>query len=79
MNKIFLNETAPKPLTQEGLNKKWQDIGYFDDYDSSRIEGDMCDCEGNGEFVLLPDDDEAVIEGGKPYMVCRKCGLYSHL
>ena len=54
-------------------------------YNGERLQGHMCDCgvDGNniskGEFVLLPLDDETVIEGGKAYMKCKKCGAYSHL
>lgn len=50
-----------------------------------RLKGHMCDCGvdenniSNGEFILLPLNDEAVIEGGKAYMKCKKCGAYSHL
>lgn len=44
-----------------------------------RIQGNHCDCYGNGEFVLLPKDDPMVKEGMKRYMRCRKCGCYSHL
>jgi len=50
-----------------------------------RLKGHMCNCgvdtEGysNGEFVLLPLNDEAVISGGKAYMVCKNCNQYSHL
>lgn len=48
-------------------------------YELERIEGDLCYCDGDGVFDLLPLTDEAVIEGGKRYMICRKCGLSSHL
>lgn len=50
-----------------------------------RLRGHMCNCgttiEGysNGEFKLLPLSDECVVTGGKAYMVCQKCGCYSHL
>lgn len=45
-----------------------------------RISGKgHCDCLGNGEFILLPVDHPDVIEGGKRYMQCRKCGCWSHL
>ena len=39
----------------------------------------LCYCGDEGEFDLLPPDDEAVLSGGKRYMQCRKCGLWSHL
>lgn len=45
-----------------------------------RITGYHCDCgENKGEFDLLPVDDPSVVDGGKRYMKCRKCGAYSHL
>lgn len=31
------------------------------------------------EWALLPDDSEAVKEGGKPYIECIRCGYMSHL
>ena len=47
---------------------------------SCRIAGaGHCDCGGNGEFELLPISHPDVKEGQKRYMVCRKCGAYSHL
>lgn len=51
----------------------------------SRLGGHHCACGtdergfSEGEFELLPLNDKAVIEGGKAYMVCRKCGSCSHL
>ena len=51
----------------------------FDGPDS-RIQGTgHCNCNGNGEFVLLPIAHKDVQEGGKRYMQCRKCGGWSHL
>lgn len=53
-----------------------------------RLSGHLCDCgceenlcgkPSKGEFELLPLSDEAVQQGGKAYMVCQKCGGYSHL
>ena len=51
----------------------------IDIFVESRLEGDMCKCRGNGEFNLLPLEDEAVQSGQKRYMTCYKCGGYSHL
>lgn len=48
-------------------------------YELERITGSLCSCGGDGVFDLLPTTDEGVIEGGKRYMVCRKCRCYSHL
>lgn len=50
-----------------------------------RLKGDMCRCGtdalgySNGEFRLVPLNDEIVIEGCKAYMQCKICGSYSHL
>ena len=50
-----------------------------------RLFGSMCACGvdkqgfSNGEFVLLPMDDEIVQSGGKAYMKCKNCGQLSHL
>lgn len=45
-----------------------------------RLQGNLCMCgNSNGEFDLLPPDAPECIDGGKRYMVCRKCGCYSHL
>lgn len=72
-----------KPNGKRKLDKyalaEW--VGYGEkEYDMSRIEGEHCNCgAGRGEFELLPKNHEAVVEGGKDYMVCRKCGYTSHL
>ena len=48
--------------------------------EKSRISGNgHCDCSGDGEFELLPASHPDVREGQKRYMICRKCGAYSHL
>lgn len=48
--------------------------------ENSRIAGaGHCDCEGNGEFELLPKEHPIVADGKKRYMFCRACGCYSHL
>ncbi len=65
-------------LTQSEIEAKI-DCEAYEMYDMSRIEGSHCDCNGNGEFELLPRNDESVIEGGKDYMKCRICGGHSHL
>lgn len=45
-----------------------------------RIQGKgHCNCFGEGIFDLLPVDHPDVIDGQKRYMICRKCGCYSHL
>ena len=53
-----------------------------------RLGGCHCDCGCDenklgkpslGEFELFAPDSEEVLSGGKAYMICRKCGCYSHL
>lgn len=50
-----------------------------------RLWGDHCSCGTNqdgyskGVFTLCPLLSEVVKEGKKAYMICDKCGLYSHL
>lgn len=54
----------------------------------SRLNGFHCICgteDGTvnspslGEFDLLSPESSEVRDGQKAYMVCRKCGCYSHL
>ena len=56
--------------------------------EKSRLNGHHCACgteDGTsnspslGEFELLPLRSEEVLSGMKAYMVCRKCGCFSHL
>lgn len=77
INQVFLPGKSV-PLTSEqiaqeaGSNFKPSDI-------PARITGRLCDCQDGGEFTLIPADHPDVIEGGKRYMKCRKCGAYGHL
>jgi len=74
-NQVFADEKAIKPLTEKELQNR---AGAW--FTLDRIAGEHCDCgEGRGEFVLLPETDPVVVEGGKDYMKCRVCGGYSHL
>jgi hypothetical protein len=78
MNKVYSSKEATKEMTIEELKKVvgfWVDIEYI----KGILERNHCECKGNGEFVLLPEDDPAVVEGGKRYMVCKKCNYHSHL
>ena len=77
-NKIYLPNDN-QAMSNTDLTKYWNESGYNGDYDTNRIEGAMCNCNGDGEFELLARDSEAVLEGGKDYMQCRKCGEFSHL
>ena len=86
MNLVFKkgsnNPLTPTELAMEAnvitSNHPFTDLDF--EGPNSRIQGSgHCDCGGNGEFDLLPLYDPSVREGGKRYMVCRKCGCYSHL
>ena len=80
MNLIFSQTNLSVPLSPSDLTIIWNDFyNVKSDYDLSRINGNLCDCNGNGQFILLPSTHEAVLEGGKLYMVCRRCGDSSHL
>ena len=61
----FCNEEKAKMLTDVEM--------------AERINGDLCNCCGEGEFDLLPLNNEDVMEDQKRYMKCRKCGCWSHL
>ena len=61
----FGNEEKAKMLTDSEMEE--------------RINGDLCNCCGEGEFDLLPLNNEDVMEGQKRYMKCRKCDCWSHL
>lgn len=81
MNKIYKNKDDVIPLTPVALAFEVTDIGMratAEDY-PKRIEGAHCNCNGNGEFVLLPKDVLYVVTAKKRYMQCRICGGYSHL
>lgn len=86
MNKVYKpNQTVPLTAAQLAaeanaitLNKPFTPEMF--EGPKSRIQGaGHCDCGGNGEFDLLPVYHADVREGQKRYMVCRKCGGYSHL
>lgn len=87
MNKVFTSRTSTTPLTSDELARAANEITKrkpftrFDfEGENSRLAGTgHCECAGDGEFVLLPANDPDVIEGGKRYMQCRKCGCWSHL
>lgn len=83
-NKVYRtgDETAPLNPTELAYEAKllgdW--VGVTPADYPARISGEShCECNGYGEFVLLPIDDPGVQEGGKRYMRCRKCGQVSHL
>jgi len=70
------------PLTPSELVIKFAEVGGVaseDEMVSDRLSGHLCSCEHGGEFELFPLDHPGVVEGGKRYMKCRKCGEVSHL
>ena len=86
MNQVFMRGSHT-PLTPEQLANAANAITERNPFfpvdfqgPSSRIQGTgHCACGGNGEFELLPPSHPDVKEGQKRYMICRKCGCYSHL
>ena len=47
---------------------------------SERLENDgECPRCQYTDWALLPEESEAVKEGGKPYIECIRCGYLSHL
>ena len=89
MNKVFKDKNTAIPMTPKELADAANKIckgNPFRAWDfapaniNSRIGGNgHCDCCGNGEFVILPENDPDVQSGMKRYMQCRKCGGWSHL
>lgn len=87
MNRVFKEGEYTTPLTPKELciaaniitsNYPFKESDFMGE--NSRIQGSgHCDCGGNGDFELLAANDPDVIEGGKRYMHCRKCGGWSHL
>lgn len=84
MNKIYKTKTAKRPLDivkirWEHAFHKLENDTLTDEQMQSRITGSMCQCNGNGEFILLPLTNRGVTTGGKRYMYCKICGEHSHL
>lgn len=83
LNPVFKDENSTIPMTEEELaNEIWygdkEKVKKYG-YDMSRIAGDLCDCFGNGRFVLEKATKEDKNIGQKRYMRCKICGKYSHL
>lgn len=75
-NRVFLNEHDIEPLSPYALSAIAKCHTTAEDYKAGgRLDGNLCFCNGNGEFVICDDNEE----GDKVYMQCRKCGGYSHL
>ena len=75
-NRVYTKETYTIPLTHNAIAEIAKCNTTAKDYENGgRLDGDLCCCLGNGEFVICPDN----VEGDKVYMQCRKCGGYSHL
>ena len=87
MNRVFDKngvELTPAQMANEAnaisKNKPFKPWDFDVRNPTCRISGTgHCACGGDGEFVLLPANDPDVIQGGKRYMQCRKCGGWSHL
>ena len=86
MNRVFnefgenITSNSKKILYAMGFNTN-KFVGRIPPEEAlSRIQGNgHCDCYGDGTFDLLPITHPDVQDGMKRYMVCRKCGCYSHL
>jgi len=81
-NLIFKKHSSKKPMGNHDLAIAYSfgiESEAGESYDESRISGEMCSCNGNGEFVLEPPHSTMCREGGKRYMECRNCGGVSHL
>ena len=75
INKVYRSIRSKRVMSLGELKREAGDWFELD-----RITGKHCDCEeGTGEFILLPANEPVVVEGGKSYMTCRKCGGMSHL
>ncbi len=75
-NRVYIKETDTTPLTPDEIAKIAKCNTTAKDYEKGgRLEGDLCHCLGNGEFIICPNN----VEGDKVYIQCRKCGGYSHL
>lgn len=82
-NLVFKDKNSKIPMTKEELAEFYWDgdkakIEKYG-YDMSRLSGNLCNCCGNGRFVLekVTLSDNEIKE--KQYMKCKKCGDYSHL
>lgn len=85
MNRLY-SETGTEltPLTMAAAANAVYGKPVFSpaDYEGagSRISSpNMCNCNGNGQFKLLPVDHPDVRDGKKRYMQCMICGCWSHL
>ena len=95
MNKVFASKDSKRPLNNREILKRFIKIikadGAIphpiivsmdpDEFVKERLQGALCACEGNGEFILIPME-ECLLKnggGGKYYMKCKKCGEHSHL
>jgi len=68
---IKIYEVKASPMTKKKLDDLW---GYK--YPMDRIGPCECGCT---RWILLPKNSAVVVEGGKFYMVCVDCGVFSHL
>jgi len=88
MNYVFATQDSERPLSPQELayeanaiySNGYEPLSEWDfEGEGSRISGDLCDCAGDGTFLLTPVYSPSNLEGGKRYMQCMKCGCWSHL
>lgn len=76
---IYTDKETKKPLTLKEL----RELSNYPEWDFDRVTTDKEDCcgckRGKGVYYLFPETHEAVLDGGKRYFVCDKCGNYGHL
>lgn len=82
-NLVFKDKNSKTPMTKEELAEVYWDgnkekIKKYG-YDMNRLSGNLCNCYGNGRFVLEEINSNADKIKEKQYMKCKKCGDYSHL
>ena len=83
MNRVFDEngkELSPIDIVQRMRLVSKIPVLEVEEFVRERTQGSgHCNCNGDGVFVLLPENDPDVLGGGKCYMQCIKCGGWSHL
>lgn len=75
-NRVYRNPLDCFPLRSDEIAYIAKGNTTAKDFEKGgRLEGNLCGCNGNGEFVICPDNKP----NDKVYIQCRKCGGYSHL
>ena len=68
-NRVFRNPLDCFPLKPYEIAHYVKGTTAKDYKKGGRLEGNMCDCNGNGEFVICEDNKP----NDKVYIQCRKC------